>query len=167
MYECSRSYQRIALGAGVRHMQTGTSPSDCDVDRQNASGKRSQDFAFQPSSQDARLRGVTTLDQQRPSRQLQDSHDGERVKAAGVLDAADGYERGRGQSGNRQGNAAGYTGAHFGVSGGRRRNFLIELGVRLVADTTLGPADAFIETSDRIVDLRLSSALGRVREVLS
>ncbi|MFN8195720.1 MAG: FliH/SctL family protein [Nocardioidaceae bacterium] len=44
---------------------------------------------------------------------------------------------------------------------------LVELGVRLVADTTLGPADAFIETSDRIVDLRLSSALGRVREVLS
>lgn len=44
---------------------------------------------------------------------------------------------------------------------------LIELGVRIVADTTLGPADAVVEAADHVVDLRLSSALDRVREVLA
>lgn len=44
---------------------------------------------------------------------------------------------------------------------------LTEVGLRLVADTTLGPADAFIEASDHVLDLRISSALDRVREALA
>lgn len=43
---------------------------------------------------------------------------------------------------------------------------LRELGLRLVADSTLGPADAIVEAADHVVDLRVSSALGRVGEVL-
>jgi flagellar assembly protein FliH len=40
-------------------------------------------------------------------------------------------------------------------------------GVRLVMDPTLSVHDAVVETDDSAVDLRLSEALGRLREVLS
>lgn len=40
-------------------------------------------------------------------------------------------------------------------------------GVVLRADAALGPADALVELDDTVVDLRVDSALRRVREVLS
>lgn len=43
---------------------------------------------------------------------------------------------------------------------------LTDLGVRVVADPTLEPGDALVETDDAVVDLRVSTALERLREVL-
>lgn len=40
-------------------------------------------------------------------------------------------------------------------------------GVRVVADSDLGPADALVELSDHVIDLRIEQALVRVREVLA
>lgn len=43
---------------------------------------------------------------------------------------------------------------------------LRDLGVAIVPDATLGPADAVAEADDHVVDLRLSTALARLTEVL-
>ena len=48
-----------------------------------------------------------------------------------------------------------------------QRSELADAGVGLVADDRLDPADAMIEVDDHIVDLRVRTALERVREVLS
>ena len=39
-------------------------------------------------------------------------------------------------------------------------------GLTVVADPTLDPRDAVVETDTSVIDLRVSSALSRVREVL-
>jgi len=44
---------------------------------------------------------------------------------------------------------------------------LAESGVRVVPEPALGPADAVVEVDGQVLDLRLRSALERVREVLS
>lgn len=44
---------------------------------------------------------------------------------------------------------------------------LAEHGVRVVPEPGLAPADAVVEVDDHVLDLRLGSALDRVREVLS
>jgi hypothetical protein len=45
---------------------------------------------------------------------------------------------------------------------------LVARGLEIVPDSTLGPADALVESTDgAVVDLRIDEALGRVREVLS
>jgi flagellar assembly protein FliH len=44
---------------------------------------------------------------------------------------------------------------------------LVQLGLELVADATLGLADALVETPEHVLDLRISAALDRVREVLA
>ncbi|MFW6867096.1 hypothetical protein ACOACQ_06890 [Nocardioides sp. CPCC 206347] len=45
---------------------------------------------------------------------------------------------------------------------------LVARGLEVVPDSTLGPADALVESTDgAVVDLRIDEALGRVREVLS
>ena len=40
-------------------------------------------------------------------------------------------------------------------------------GVSLVADPSMGPADALVELSDHVIDLRVDQALARLREVLA
>lgn len=44
---------------------------------------------------------------------------------------------------------------------------LAERGVSVIADATLGRCDALVESADELIDLRISTALDRVREVLS
>ncbi|SEB89568.1 flagellar assembly protein FliH [Nocardioides exalbidus] len=43
---------------------------------------------------------------------------------------------------------------------------LVALGVQVVADPTLGPADAVAQADDHVVDLRVDEALSRLAEVL-
>jgi flagellar assembly protein FliH len=43
----------------------------------------------------------------------------------------------------------------------------LPVGVAVVADPTLGPADALVELSDHVIDLRIDQALARLREVLA
>ena len=43
---------------------------------------------------------------------------------------------------------------------------LTDRGVRIVADADLFPGDAFVETDTAVIDLRVSAALERLREVL-
>jgi flagellar assembly protein FliH len=43
----------------------------------------------------------------------------------------------------------------------------IPAGISVVADSALGPADALVELSDHVIDLRIDQALARLREVLS
>lgn len=54
---------------------------------------------------------------------------------------------------------------HPGVAGDAAA--ITELGVPVVADASLGPADAVIETEDHLLDLRVETALARLREALS
>jgi len=56
---------------------------------------------------------------------------------------------------------------HPDVAGDSALGVLTESGVRVVADAGLGPADAVVEVDGQVIDLRLRSALDRVREVLS
>lgn len=44
---------------------------------------------------------------------------------------------------------------------------LLTLGLAVVADETLEPADALVESDGSVVDLRISAAMARVREVLA
>lgn len=44
---------------------------------------------------------------------------------------------------------------------------LRELGLEVVADPSLGPADALVDTDGAVTDLRIATALERVREVLA
>ena len=44
---------------------------------------------------------------------------------------------------------------------------LSRAGVRVVPDPGLDPADAVVEVDEQVLDLRLRSALDRVREALS
>lgn len=44
---------------------------------------------------------------------------------------------------------------------------LRELGLRVTADASLGPADALVDADGAVTDLRISTALERVREVLA
>lgn len=52
------------------------------------------------------------------------------------------------------------AGSHADLSG------LSSQGLTVVVDPTLEPGDALVETDDRVVDLRVSTALARVRECL-
>jgi flagellar assembly protein FliH len=56
---------------------------------------------------------------------------------------------------------------HPDVVGPAQLSELAETGVRLVPDPRLDRADAVIEVEDHVVDLRIRTALERVREVLS
>jgi flagellar assembly protein FliH len=56
--------------------------------------------------------------------------------------------------------AGALTGSEIGTA-------FAETGVRVVSDPSLAFADAVVEIDDRVLDLRISSALERVREVLS
>jgi flagellar assembly protein FliH len=56
---------------------------------------------------------------------------------------------------------------HPDVVGHAQSSELADAGVRLVPDARLDPADAVIEVEEHVVDLRMRSALERVREVLS
>lgn len=44
---------------------------------------------------------------------------------------------------------------------------LVERGVEVCADRSLGRGDVLVETDDQVLDLRVSTALARVREVLA
>lgn len=50
---------------------------------------------------------------------------------------------------------------------GSAREMLAGYGVEVVADDDLGPADVVAEAADHVLDLRLGTALERLREVLS
>lgn len=43
---------------------------------------------------------------------------------------------------------------------------LLALGLSVVADETLGPADALVESDGSVLDLRIAAAMARVREAL-
>jgi len=53
------------------------------------------------------------------------------------------------------------------LTGAELASAFTETGVRIVADPALAFADAVVEIDDRVLDLRVSAALERVREVLS
>lgn len=56
---------------------------------------------------------------------------------------------------------------HPDVAGSDVVTVLSAAGVRVVPEPGFDPADAMVEVDEQIIDLRLSSALDRVREVLS
>jgi flagellar assembly protein FliH len=56
---------------------------------------------------------------------------------------------------------------HPDVAGAAAADELADRGVLVVADPSLGRADAMVEAEGHVVDLRVDSALGRLREVLA
>ena len=61
MYQRRGSYQGIAVGTGVGHVQFGATLCDQHIDRENPPRKCKQDMAFEPSPQQCSLCAIAPL----------------------------------------------------------------------------------------------------------